>query len=137
MARAAAAGKHKTTKFVFVLVGLLGLFFVVDLLWASSSSPSSNWIASDSINIIVPQPVNSTIKVPTFTFIYSIFSLIFTTCSSLSIFLADINAMILVFRSCDSLRLRELKFDIHDRKSISKTARMLSLEGSYLQLLQI
>lgn len=66
MARA-AAGKHKTTKFVFVLVGLLGLFLIVDLLWASSSSASSNWVVPDSTNIVVPQPVryhNSTLNTP-------------------------------------------------------------------------
>lgn len=63
MARA-AAGKHKTTKFVFVLVGLLGLFLIVDLLWASSSSPSSNWIVPDSTNIIVPQPVQPNNSAP-------------------------------------------------------------------------
>lgn len=62
-----AAGKHRTTKFVLVLVGLLGLFLMADLLWASSSSSSSNWALQDSNNFIVPQPVhsnNSTLNTP-------------------------------------------------------------------------
>ncbi|KAL8466519.1 hypothetical protein ACS0TY_035556 [Phlomoides rotata] len=63
----AAAGKHKTTKFALVLVGLLGLFFIADLLWASSSSSPSNWNVQDPINFIVPQPVhsyNTTLTIP-------------------------------------------------------------------------
>lgn len=54
-----AAGKHKTTKLALVLVGLLGLFFIADLLWASSSSSPSNWNVQDPINFILPQPVHS------------------------------------------------------------------------------
>ena len=60
----AAPGKHRTTKFVFVLLGLLALFLIVDLLWASSSSPSSNWTVPDSTNIIVPRPVHHNISTP-------------------------------------------------------------------------
>ncbi|KAK4394984.1 Kelch repeat-containing protein [Sesamum angolense] len=52
-----AVGKHKTTKFVFALVGLLGLFLISDLLWASSSSSSSTWVLQKSNNIILPNPL--------------------------------------------------------------------------------
>ncbi|KAG6428764.1 hypothetical protein SASPL_106801 [Salvia splendens] len=60
----AAPGKHRTTKFVFILLGLLALFLIVDLLWASSSSPSPNWTVPDSTNIIVPRPVHHNISTP-------------------------------------------------------------------------
>ncbi|CAA2966971.1 kelch repeat-containing At3g27220 [Olea europaea subsp. europaea] len=64
-----ARAKHKTTKFVFILVAILGAFFIVDLLWASSSSASqsvaSNWAFQNSHAFIVPNvvsPNNNTIS---------------------------------------------------------------------------
>lgn len=59
-----AAGKLKTTKFVFLLVGLLGLFLIIDLLWASSSSSPSNWALRNSDNIVVQRPVHANSTTP-------------------------------------------------------------------------
>ncbi|KAL2516129.1 Galactose oxidase/kelch repeat superfamily protein [Forsythia ovata] len=62
--------KHKTTKFVFILVALLGGFFIADLLWASSSSASQsvafNWALQNSHAYIIPNVVsnNNTVSAP-------------------------------------------------------------------------
>ncbi|KAA8540167.1 hypothetical protein F0562_024270 [Nyssa sinensis] len=62
-----ATGKHKSTKFVLICVGLLGAGLIADLLWASSSSSSSayryiasNWPPKKSESFIVPNLRNKT-----------------------------------------------------------------------------
>lgn len=61
----AATGKHKTTKFVFLCLALLGAALIADLLWASSSSSGyQSIITSTGTTIILPSSQNTSVAAP-------------------------------------------------------------------------
>lgn len=61
----AATGKHKTTKFVFLCLALLGAALIADLLWASSSSSGyQSIITSTATTITLPSFRNTTVTTP-------------------------------------------------------------------------
>ncbi|KAH7866992.1 hypothetical protein Vadar_027580 [Vaccinium darrowii] len=73
-----SVGKHKSTKFVLVCVGLLGFALIADLFWASSSSSaymylSSNWPLQQSHNFLPPHlPNNTATKVHSHVDVYNL-----------------------------------------------------------------